>query len=170
MPLRSAAVYKFLGKQVPFEIFFKNFLESIRGVDTESGFKVHGYEGSEEEKAALEKYKEMRKKRESDTKNYNSSSHFYNFYSSPERFEVPYLSIVKDLLLCLKEDLVSELVVISSVRKRGFDSEGKEKKFKKTFANFPQAKIEINEFVRLPVNIEGQEVASHPDGKITPTR
>ncbi|CAG8640392.1 10352_t:CDS:1 [Paraglomus brasilianum] len=108
----------------------------------------------------------MRNKRESDVKNYNVG----NFYSSPERFKAPFLSITKELLQCLKEDLISELVIISSVRKKGFDSEGKEKKFGETFTNFPQCKLLINEFKRLPVNIDGKEVASHPEGKIIPTR
>src|SRR5947209_8207997 len=66
MPLRPAAIYKFLGNEkYTFKEFFELFWERIVAVNEESGFKIHDYKGSEEEKLAVEKYKEMRKLRNS---------------------------------------------------------------------------------------------------------
>src|SRR3954452_19672246 len=60
----------------------------------------------------------------------------------------PYLSITEDLLESLKDNLVDELVIISSFRKKesGYPPSGdprKRKKFGKAFGKFPGCKLEL---------------------------
>jgi len=75
-----------------------------------------------------------------------------NFYA-----ESPFLSIVEDLILALKEGLIEELVTITCFRK-GKHAEyrdpnkvdaRKEEKFQKTFAKFPHCKFEATALVGL---------------------
>ncbi|CAJ0834746.1 2267_t:CDS:10 [Entrophospora sp. SA101] len=58
----------------------------------------------------------------------------------------PFLSIAEDLLEGLKEDLISELVFVSASRKGVYPGGGdprKREKFAKTFAHFPQCKLDL---------------------------
>ncbi|CAJ0834751.1 2269_t:CDS:2 [Entrophospora sp. SA101] len=83
-----------------------------------------------EEKEAIEKYLQMRKAMKNSREEHDKT---------------------KDLLLALKEDLISELIIISSYRsgkahaleRKNRIIENKREKMLKTFGNFPQTKIEL---------------------------
>ena len=76
-----------------------------------------------------------------------------SFYGRPERFEAPFTSIAEDLLKCLKEGLVGELIVISSYRKGKPNAvEAKKAKIQRTFGKFPSTKLELTETAKdLPL-------------------
>lgn len=63
-----------------------------------------------------------------------------NFY-----LENPFFSIAEQLKYCLEENLISELIIVSSYREEAYEIEGEPKKkiFEKTFAKFPQCKLDL---------------------------
>lgn len=109
------------------------------------------YVGSEEEKNALAKFEAERQARKANPELYEGS-----FYVSEDRFNTPLNSMARQLLTCLKEDLVSELVIITSYRKTTTDGpkvqkfleqerDLKKNKILRTFGQFPQCKLELTE-------------------------
>jgi len=116
------------------------------------GDKLHEeYDGPEEEKIALAKFEEERQARKANPKLYAGS-----FYVSEERFKASLTTLAKDLLKCLKEDLISELVIITSYRKTTTDGpevqkfleqerDLKKNKILRTFGQFPNCKLELTE-------------------------
>jgi len=79
-----------------------------------------------------------------------------NFYE-----KLPFLSISKDLLLALKEELIKELVIVSA-------SNGirKDTKFKKTFGLFPNAKLFLEKTMSVSPNKKPRQEwikDEHPD-------
>ncbi|CAI2173491.1 2366_t:CDS:10 [Funneliformis geosporum] len=105
------------------------------------GNKSIEYTGkSEETKKGVENFRMMKKRR-------REGSQEPDFYSSPERYKAPFLSIPKELLQCLKEGLANEIIIISSHRKGKLVSEnqGKFDIFNRTFGKFPNCKISIYE-------------------------
>jgi len=150
------AVYKEANPQlnIPFEQFFHNFWEgtTISGnSNLWDGSEMENYRGTEEEKKAVMEFEQRRQERKNNPELYLGS-----FYDSPERFNSPYTSTAKELLQALKEDLVSELVIVTSFRK---DNQGNSKidqflerevsmkkaKINKAFGQFPQFKLEYQE-------------------------
>ena len=78
-----------------------------------------------------------------------------------------FLSISKQLLLALKEDLIHELIIISArVKGRKNAGKPKEAKFAKTFAHFPQCKLDL---VETTVPKKTDEETNNYDG-YNPTR
>jgi hypothetical protein len=63
--------------------------------------------------------------------------------------EMPFLSVSEDLLKCLKEDLISELVILVRTRNTGKEGEpsftvkSRKKKFANTFGKFAQCKLDL---------------------------
>lgn len=137
-----------------FKEFFDRFWEKSSLVDvitpgednktTKSGNQIGNYSGDPEEKKAIEEFEAARAEARKDIKN-------YNFYSIPNwYFKTPWLSTAEDLLKCLKEGLISELILTSSYPKGENTeyinesaktlTEEKIARIKKTFGNFPQVK------------------------------
>lgn len=155
-PVKPVAIYKSHPLSVSFEQFFHNFWEgAIINPTSVGGDKLHEeYVGSEEEKNALTKFEKERQARKADPRLYAGS-----FYVSEERFNAPLTILAKDLLKCLKEDLISELVVMTSYRKTTTDGpdvqkfleqerDMKKAKILKTFGKMPQCKLELTEVER----------------------
>jgi hypothetical protein len=141
-PLKAAAIFKFYEGKLSFKEFFELFWENaVMEGSFSSGGKIIISLRGKEEKEAIEKYMKMRETMRNSREEYNKS-----FYGSLERWKTPLTSISEELLQCLKESLISELVIISSYRK-GQPSAitKKETKMKKTFGNFSEVKIELTE-------------------------
>lgn len=143
---------------ISFEKFFENFWENqLVNPTSVGGENSHlKYLGSEEEREAIRVFEQERQARKKNPKLYVGS-----FYTSPARFNAPFTSIAKELLQCLKEDLISELIVISSFRKATAQEQpevkeflekeiaGKKDKMSETFGKFPQTRILATEVVRV---------------------
>jgi hypothetical protein len=114
------------------------------------------YLGNEEEKKAIEEFERRRQERK-----YNPKLYLGSFYDSPERFKTPLTSTAKELLQALKEDLISELVIITSFRKPDEDESQEVKDFlqqevamksakiNKVFGSFPQFRLENREIKKM---------------------
>ncbi|KAG9304977.1 hypothetical protein G9A89_003146 [Geosiphon pyriformis] len=72
-----------------------------------------------------------------------------NHYSDQPDFydRAPSLSIARELLLALKEDLVEELIILTAAMKGRYPNDGgnpkKIKKIEETFGHFPQCKLKF---------------------------
>jgi hypothetical protein len=145
LPVKPWAVYHFSNKKMSFQELFEEFWEnSTLEPGSTGGNKKCDYFGSNEIiKEAIVKFKELGEQIKKDPT-------YQNFFSSPLRYQAPFLSMAKEVLECLEEDLISELVVISSFGKGKASWEDHPKKgiFKKTFGQFPNTKISIYEVTR----------------------
>jgi hypothetical protein len=73
-------------------------------------------------------------------------SYAKSFYGREERFKAPFLSIAEELLTCIRDGMVSELIIISAynVGKPGVIAAiGKRSKQENTFGQLPITKIEL---------------------------
>jgi hypothetical protein len=86
-----------------------------------------------------------------------------NFYD-----DNPFLFIAGDLFFCLKEGLISELIIISSYREEAYKVEGepKRKVFEKHFAKFPQCKLELTP-VKRDVKVKEGTMGKFPGKRIS---
>ena len=134
---------------ISLEEFFKEFWEnSVITVSSVEGSIIEEFRGRPEVKAAIDEWMRKKKEGRKNPQNYNFRMKDYNFYERS-----PLLFTAECLLQCLKEDLISELIVISAYRKgenTEFMNESarqvveeKTGKIKKTFGQFPCVKIEM---------------------------
>lgn len=151
-PMKPVAIYEtYEGGNLSFEEFFHKFWDNAIMEGPAPGYSkvgpenplstISGFSGDEEMEKAIEKWKsELKKLRENPKESVYGSREYRR-----RRDNSPFLSIAKDLVLALKEDLISELILISSYRKGGkYTARGrKQTKFDKTFSIFPQCKLEI---------------------------
>ena len=165
-PLKPAIIHRFSKTTIPFDLFFKIFWEdAVIEPSTSSGGKVKDILISldfDDEKQR-ETIKELEKVRTTIKNDPDIGwSKFMDVYGVEERFKVPFTTIAEDLLLALKEDLISDLLIISSfswsedeagILKDKLDNEGKHKKKFKTFGKFDQSRFELTE---LKQNEEGK--------------
>jgi len=155
-PLKPAMIYEKMSPDagISFSEFTESFWENTDFTNPENltggGFGkkirsyVKGFTGKEEEKKAIKKYEE--EKLEMKENPYKWESYAKSFYGRPERFQTPFLSIAEELLKAVKEDLVSELIIISAynVGKPGtIAAIGKKNKQEATFGKLPITKIEL---------------------------
>ena len=76
----------------------------------DGGTKIHAE--TEEEKRCVNLFKEIKERKRVDAE----------FYSNPNKYEINcFLTIAKELLLALKEGLISELTIYNDTRKRRKD-------------------------------------------------
>lgn len=150
------ALYCITNSKIPFEDYFKNFWDEVEFTWIHGGSKrkinhssciFDELKDEDYERLGIEKDKFEKIKKDKDSfallKSFKRSSD--TFY-----YEAPFLSIAKELLQCLKEDLISELVIVSGFRKGRYPKEGDPRKlerFKQTFGNFPNAKLTLLELV-----------------------
>ncbi|CAJ0894786.1 7983_t:CDS:10 [Entrophospora sp. SA101] len=148
-PFRPMAIYKFgqkhgLWLDISFPDFFKDFWEKVvvasGSIDSNKDIKYLGNDKKEEAliKDFMKLKKERRKEREKGT---DKHSELDSLLGSP------FLSFSNELLQCLKEDLISELIIISSTHATGSkmssNEKYKRKRFSETFGKLPNCRIEI---------------------------
>lgn len=141
---RPTLIYKFGDVKETYQGFFSEFWKKVN-VTTSSadGSKKFTYEGLEKGKEAYERFSKLIKEREESSNKNDPKYRALDVVS-----DMPFLSISKDLLRCFKENLISDLVVISSTRNSKKDEKSmvvlsKEKRFSETFGNFPQSRLNI---------------------------
>ncbi|CAJ0830056.1 11789_t:CDS:2 [Entrophospora sp. SA101] len=126
--------------------------------------EIGEYKGYLEEKKAVEEFEKKRQETlKAERHNFKKIEGFYTDNTW-------YTTFAQELLRALKEDLIKELVIISSLRK-GLDAEVvlKEKidKFNKTFCKFPQTRVSLTQKVKDKEGKFGpQQTMSNKEGKI----
>ena len=166
-PLKPAIFHKMSQSKVPFSSFFEIFWENCNiNPSSAGGFREKdNLEHDEKLRSAIKEYHEIRERMKKDPNYFGDFAK--TFYGTEGRFSVPLTSIAKELLQCLKEGLVSELVVISSFKWEDTpedrkidlaDNDGKRNKVERTFGRFPITKFELT------------EVKENKEGKLTPYR
>ena len=144
LPLRPWFTYLRLDTKKPFKEFFEDFWERASFVaNSTGGNNLTSFDdATPEEKKAIEAFIDMKKKRR-----INPTE---DFYASSERYQAPFISIYEELLASYKENLIDQLLVISSCRpgKLKKENQGKIDSFNKTFGRFPNCKINIFEVRR----------------------
>lgn len=138
---KSLTFYKVYAKHYPnctFADFFKDYWEK-----STITYKSHGNN-------VITHLDIIENARQNDPKKFNEE--FQTIKGDPNFYDTgPFLSFAKDLLMLVKEEgLISELVIVSSYREEAYSIEGEPKKevFKKTFAKFPQCKLDLESVKR----------------------
>ena len=143
--LKPVLIYELLkGPKPEFKEFWKEFWESVDMTAGSVGSKINDYRGPRADKVK-QAIKEQRKILE-ESRDWNLTDKAKdNFYLSSHRFEAPFLTTADGILEAVKEDYVSELVIISSTlsEKNGIDVTGKRAKAERSFGKLP-IKTEIS--------------------------
>lgn len=143
-PSKPLIIYQISDKKLSFAEFFKHFWSNVKIVYKLHGTKIKRYSYVSNDPAELDDQKLKKCKVEM------FGSEFYPW--------APLLTIADDLLLALKEGLISRLNLISSYKRGGTgvdNNPGKEKKFANSFGKFPQSNLLLKE---LTINSEGEAV------------
>ncbi|CAJ0627308.1 48_t:CDS:2 [Entrophospora sp. SA101] len=112
IPVRPLVVYYNSQINAPFEEFFQRFWEnSILGATSANTSEIGEYKGYLEEKKAVEEFEKKRQETlKAERHNFKKIEGFYTDNTW-------YTTFAQELLRALKEDLIKELVIISSLRK-----------------------------------------------------
>jgi hypothetical protein len=154
-PLKMMLLYQLSSKKLSLPEYFKRFWERARIHYTKSHGRGGQFVVSQEEAkryfgqshtySYIDPYDENEKKNMPRLNAYRDKVDI-EFYHDPLRYEkTPWTSLAGELLQCLKEDLISELIITTSYLRKNNPTGKKEKKdnkFDKTFGLFPQCKFD----------------------------
>ena len=96
---------------------------------------------SEKEKEFIENFLKLKSQKDIQTMAEKLNQYEDAYYN--KKLGALFLSIAEELLLCLKEELMKELLIISVNSRKGKGSKAKEEIFSHTFGKFQNCKIKV---------------------------